>query len=494
MQRRTFLQGLGLGGAAAACSSDGAARQRALARLVQGDASRGGLLRLADTILATDAGELSGAALDWLAAGWTERDVLSAAYLAGLREIDPAPIGGQVHALMMVASASAAVAALPAAMRPLPVLFHLQRTKRSVARDAGGGDWTMPAAPAVANAPARVHLAAFAAAMSEWDEPAADRAATALHGELSLREFFEELWPWAARDFRIIGHKMIFATQSFRAIEDLGWRLALPAVRAVVRGILDQNPYGRFADDESRRILAAFDGNVERARRFPAGWQHGRDDPDASLLLLRQLRDADVDGGAAGVLAALADGCGERTVWDGLRLYAFELSMRHPDIAGMHPVTSVNALYRGSRITDREPTRRLCVLQAAAWMVMFRDFLTSRGPRDLTLDALRGPGGKGGVADPFDAESEDAAMARAVDFAAADASAFARRATGLLATKAQHDHDYKFTVAALEEVAAAHPRCRPWLAAASMANLRREGAGEAAVVAAWRRRAADRGR
>ncbi|MCR9245535.1 MAG: hypothetical protein NXI31_10920 [bacterium] len=413
--------------------------------------------------------------------------MLSAAYLAGLREIDPSPIGGQVHALMMVASAAVVAGALPRADRALPVLFHLQRIKRSVARDARGEDWTMPAAPAVEPAPRAEHVRVFRAAMGSWDEPAGDRAAVALHRELSLREFFEELWPWAARDFRIIGHKMIFATQTFRAVEDLGWRLARDAVRAVVRGVLDQNPYDAFAADDSKAIFAAHEANLERLGRLPANWRAGRDDPEASFELLAKLRESTLENAGDLVIAAATRGVGERSIWDGLRLAAFELSLRHPDIAGMHPVTSVNALYRGSRITDREATRRLCVLQAADWMVLFRDFLAPRGPRDLRLDALRSAQQKGAPADPFGAGSESEAWSLAYDFAA-DPVAFGRRAYDVLAVKAQHDHDYKFTVAAVEELSAAHPRCRPALAAASMADLRRVGDPDNDAIELLRRR------
>ncbi len=495
MQRRSFLRGVVAGGAAAACSSETAARARALARLeaLEGvgpdrDLERsevaGELDRLADEILATDADELSSKALGWLDGDWTERDILSAAYLAGLREIDPSPIGGQVHALMMVASAAVAVAELPAAERALPVLFHLQRVKRSVRRDESGdgGDWVMPPPPAQDGGTRAEHIAAFEGAMQKWDEPAGDRAATMLHGELSMREFFELLWPWAVRDFRIIGHKMIFAVQTFRALEDLGWRLGQAGARSLVRGVLDQNPYGRFADDESRRILAGFEQNRERIAGIPAGWQRGSDDPDKSFRLLEQLRDATLADAAPAVVLHLQRGVGERAVWDGIRLTAFELAMRHDDIAGMHPVTSVNALWRGCRITNDESTRRLCLLQAADWMVLFRDFLLARGPRDLRV--ARAPAGRTG--DPFAASSEAGARELAGS-AIADPRVFRQRAIGLLARKAVHDHDYKVTIAALEELTAAHPACRPALAAASMTFLRRRGGADHAVVADWQR-------
>lgn len=42
------------------------------------------------------------------------------------------------------------------------------------------------------------------------------------------------------------------------------------------------------------------------------------------------------------------------------------------------------------------------------------------------------------------------------------------------ARRAENDHDYKYTIAAMEEIEAAHPACRPALAAAAMAFLRRD--------------------
>ncbi len=432
---------------------------------------------MAADLLATPRADVADLGLDWLAKGATPRDLLGAAYLAGLHEVNPSPIGGQVHAMMMVPSAAAATGVLRGKHRWVPALFNLDRVKRSQGRDASAnrGDWTMPPAPEPEDRPAHELVRTFETAMTDWDVDAADRAAVSLQRVLSLSDFFEVLWPWAARDFRIIGHKMIYASQSYRALQDLGWRLGRDGVRSLMFGILDQNPYGRFSAEESKHILGVYERNLERLQKFPQSWRIGGTDPAASFALLERFRDCDADAAAGQVVASLQNGVTAARVWDGIRLWAFEILMRRPNIAGVHGVTSLNALHCASLYTTRERTRRLLLLQAASWMPMFAPILEKRRPFfDVRIDALTPRGNR-----PF--EQRDAASAAAAAMATFDEDglrSFRDRAVDRLARKAGHDHDYKFTLAALEEIEAAHPACRPALAGAAMYFLRRDDSAD----------------
>ena len=65
--------------------------------------------------------------------------------------------------------------------------------------------------------------AAFVAAMDSWDEAAADAAIVGLVRTAGAHEIFELLCRYGVRDFREIGHKAIYISNSFRTLEAIGW-------------------------------------------------------------------------------------------------------------------------------------------------------------------------------------------------------------------------------------------------------------------------------
>lgn len=435
-------------------------------------------MTMARALLETARDEVPALAREWLRAGAGERDLLRAALLAGTHEVKPSPIGGQVHAMMMVSSALEITALLPGEHAYAPALFNLDRVKNSQARDerGGDGDWVMPDAPTLApEEPA--DGAALDRAMRGWDADAADRAITGLHARASQDEVFERLWPWALRDFRVIGHKAIYAAQTYRALAALGWEHGRDALRSLALGVLDRDPYEATSARESEAILALFPNNQGRLARLPADFERAPADPSASAELCARLRDASPEEAADEVVRAASRGCGARSVWDALRLRAFEQTMRTPTIAGAHPVTSINALRRVSESTRVASTRRLAPLQGASWLSLFEALLTTRAsdrgdPR--TIDALAGdaPSSKDTLRDPFAVADPREAGRRALALVAREGpDAFARQCAASLIRRAREDHDYKFAAAALEELAAAHPQARPQLASASMRFL-----------------------
>jgi len=64
--------------------------------------------------------------------------------------------------------------------------------------------------------------------------------------------------------------------------------------------------------------------------------------------------------------------------------------MRQPGIVGLHSVTTINALHFAFTATGNEETRQLMLLQAAAFMVMFRRAMVQRGPAlaQFAMDTL----------------------------------------------------------------------------------------------------------
>jgi hypothetical protein len=63
--------------------------------------------------------------------------------------------------------------------------------------------------------------------------------------------------------------------------------------------------------------------------------------------------------------------------------------MRQSGIVALHAVTSTNALHFAYRTTASEETRRLLLLQNAAFVPLFRQAMTGRGPlKKSSLDVL----------------------------------------------------------------------------------------------------------
>src|SRR5687767_3144667 len=75
--------------------------------------------------------------------GTTYREVLAALLLAGVRNIQPRPVGFKFHAVLVVNSAHLASLASPEGERWLPIFWAIDAFKNSQARDVQEGDWTM---------------------------------------------------------------------------------------------------------------------------------------------------------------------------------------------------------------------------------------------------------------------------------------------------------------------------------------------------------------
>ena len=75
--------------------------------------------------------------------GTTYREVLAALLLAGVRNIQPRPVGFKFHAVLVVNSAHLASLASPDTDRWLPIFWAIDAFKSSQAADVKEGDWTM---------------------------------------------------------------------------------------------------------------------------------------------------------------------------------------------------------------------------------------------------------------------------------------------------------------------------------------------------------------
>src|SRR5882762_1709597 len=112
--------------------------------------------------------------------GLTYRELLAALLLAGVRNIQPRPVGFKFHSVLVVNSAHLASLSSPDSDRWLPIFWALDYFKSAQAQDVKEGDWTMAPVDESKLPPAHKAREAFAEAMEKWDEAAADSAVTAL--------------------------------------------------------------------------------------------------------------------------------------------------------------------------------------------------------------------------------------------------------------------------------------------------------------------------
>src|SRR6266571_2397030 len=112
--------------------------------------------------------------------GLTYRELLAALLLAGVRNIQPRPVGFKFHAVLVVNSAHLASLSSPDSDRWLPIFWALDYFKSAQAEDDRQGDWTMAAIDESKVPPSHKAKQAFIDAMDNWDEPAADAAVTGL--------------------------------------------------------------------------------------------------------------------------------------------------------------------------------------------------------------------------------------------------------------------------------------------------------------------------
>jgi len=224
--------------------------------------------------------------------------------------------------------------------------------------------------------------------------------------------------------------------------------------------------------------------NLPVALRFEALRNTGKKDPAASKDVLATLRSANAEDASKKVLDLLKKGIHPDCIWDGLFLTAGELLARHPDIVGLHCLTSTNALHYGYQTTGRGTTRAFLILQAAAFLALFRQAMVEgrrRKMADLQLDKLeKVEVKKDAVGEILADVSRNRLLAARKTLALLEsdpsqAKPLMRAARRLIFAKGTNSHDYKFSSAVLEDYYAVAPALRPRFLAASMFNLRGSG-------------------
>jgi len=413
-------------------------------------------------------------AISQLKSGLSYRNLLAALFLAGIRNIKPRPVGFKFHAVMVINSAHLLGQSSAVTERLLPLLWALDNFKASQAQDVKEGDWTLQ--PVDESHLPRPHQARaeFVRAMDAWDAAAADAAIAALCRSSGAAETMEALWRVAVRDQRNIGHKAIFAAQSWRTLQSIGWEHAEPVLRSLAFGMLD------LQGDAQPRPIGPYEANLENAAKTRSDWQIGREDPAATRALLQVIRQATPEAASAEALKLLNQGIAPGSLWDAVVLSACELLMQSPGIIAVHATTATNALHYIYTASGDDLTRRLALLQAVGWQPMYR--ARSKPASSSLIDSLK-PGAQVSashddlaVAEIFTAINDDRKQAgdKAISYLARGGSAdlIFKMARRMIFHKGRDSHDYKYGAALWEEFLwSTDPSWRGPMVAAAMFNL-----------------------
>lgn len=418
--------------------------------------------------------------------GLQYREALAALLLAGVRNIQPRPVGFKFHAVLVVNSAHLASLASPDSDRWLPIFWALDHFKDSQARDVREGDWTMGAVDESAVPPAPKARQAFTEAMNNWDEAAADVAVAGLVRSAGAQELFEIFCRYGARDFRDIGHKAIYVANSWRTLQHIGWQHAEPVLRSLAYALLyheGENPARRDAapDRPWRR-------NQPLAAKIRKEWQQGKPSGEATTEMLTVLREGSNEEACDKVIVQLNGGVAPQPIWDALFLGAGELLMRQPGIVALHAVTSTNALHFAYQTSASDETRKLLLLQTAAFLTLFRGERASE--KAVKIDLFEPLPLK--AAGPLAIEEIFAEVSNDRMMAARKISAYLKEhpqpgklidaARRLIFLKGTNAHDYKFSSAVLEDYHHVSPAWRDRYLAASVFNLRGSGGPDNELV------------
>lgn len=274
---------------------------------------------------------------------------------------------------------------------------------------------------------------------------------------MPLAQVFELLFLYAARDFRHIGHKAITAANCHRLIQTLGPGRAGPMLRSLTYAMQNHGngPKPSQADLAPDR---AWRRNLELAASIPDDWLTRTAAFDPVVELLPVLREGSPTDAARAVVSMIKRGVGPDQVWPGLFAAAGELLLRQTGIIAVHANTTCNALHYAFRQTQDDRTRRLLLLQAAAFLPLFLELMRRNDLRDLTIDGLQplalATKGKEPVPEIFDGLHKDRISTARKTLAyltdgGPDAS-FLAHARHYTVTRNTGFHDYKLTEAAFE--------------------------------------------
>jgi hypothetical protein len=300
--------------------------------------------------------------------------------------------------------------------------------------------------------------------MDNWDEAAADAAIVGLARTAGADEIFELLCSYGVRDFYEIGHKQIYVANSFRTLQTIGWQHAEPVLRSLAYGLLDREGAKKHTGKPDPHELSLFRRNLESLQKIHAGWLDGSLSSEATSDLLQTVRAGSGEEISDKVIELLNDGVSPHSVFDALFDGAGELLMRAPGILSLHATTFTNATHYAWQRIRSDETRRLLLLQNAAFMALYRGHQGTAGVR---IDSLQPTptkaSGPDAIEEIFAEISSDRleASRKILSYlrSSPDPKPLADAARRLIFLKGHDSHDYKYSSAVLEDYSWMAP---PW--------------------------------
>ena len=444
--------------------------EKTLPETIQFDADVEPLVRLIET---TSREKVFDKIVAQIHSGISYQQLLSAVFLAGIRNIQPRPVGFEFHCVLAVHSAHLAAMAASDGDRWLALFWALDNFKQSQAVKQKKGAWAMPRL-LEGKAPSSMHAReSFIAAMDAWDPEGADPSIAVLARTSGANELLELFTRYGSRDFRDIGHKAIYVANAFRTLNTIGWRHAEAVLRSVTFALLHCDSGNPAKDDlEPDR---PWRDNLVRAKAIRDGWQRGKVTPEATNDILAVQRSGSVKEVCDKVVELLNREVDPASVWDGLFITAGELLMRQRGIVALHSMTSMNALHWLYQTSGTDETRRLLMLQAAAFASLFRRSLGRPAQQGVNIDAVEQMEIKGpNVIDMIFANaSKDRLTATRQTLSvlqqdSKNADAIIAAGRRLVFNKGRDSHDYKFSSAIMEDFYHITPHWRNRYLASSM--------------------------
>ena len=454
LDRRAFLKA-----AASATAAFGATRLFSVASAAAAEPSHRGLVRL---LIESDRDRLIEQLVTAIRAGLQYPALLGALAEASAREVRPYPqVGYKYHAFLVLHAVHRSTLLGRAQDRWLPVLWSADVFKASQAAEKRHGLWSLSPLPERPVPSAAEAERAFRLTLEQWDAPSADAAVVDLWRAAPRDRLFESLFRYGARDFRAIGHKAITVANCHRLLGVVDPDHAEPMLRSLVLALQnhegESNPAASdLAPDRPWRRNLVLAEPAPKAAPARVGQAN-----DSVVGMLQVLRDGSDEDASRAMRASLDRGVPEADLWTAVFLAAGDLMLKQSGIISVHANTTANALHYAYRHVGDPVTRRLLLLQGAAFMPLFRDLLGGER-RDLGIDTLTAPE-PGGVAD---SDPEDIFASVGVDRVEAARKTlgylssggaeqpFITLARGFTVDRAHGYHDYKFTEAAFENTAA----------------------------------------
>ena len=410
--------------------------------------------------------------------GLPYRHLMSALFLAGVRNIDSAHVGGNLHTVFVVHSAHQLGLDSGIDQRLLPMFWALDYFKR--VQESGRQTKLMPSF--ADNLPdVREPFELLENGCVEFDADRIERALITLVRTRGAADIAEPLWRLAARDFIPLGHKAIYMANAWRTLQTIGWQYAEPTLRSLAHSLASYHGEGKFSMEnqcynENWRLAKS------SAPRLPANWAGKRSDTTFVKELVEIMRIGKHLEAAKLVIDRLLDGSVQvASVWDAVHLAAGEIVLRQATIGSMHGVTAANAIHYGFTQASKAETRLLLLLQGIGFVCHFIPFMEDRvttrnqpfpkknlfevEPADVAND-------KGVAINEILDVIENApelAASRAVGFADkfSDHRQLLQSARRLVYAKGDEAHRYKFAAAIFEDIPLVSLEWRPQMLAAA---------------------------